>query len=140
MEDFVELAHSCQQRGYMPVLLGAGENTKDYGEEFVAACPDSINLIGKCSLRQTYAVLKRCELFVGGDTGPMHMATASGIKGCGLYFTHWRPEGIDTPERFGPWGENIKVLQPRDKTTGTDNIGRIDPCEVEDAILWMIGS
>lgn len=132
--DFVAMAKRCRQRGYQPVLLGAGENTRVYGEEFAAACPEAINLIGKCTLRETYAVLRRCERFVGGDTGPMHMATASGVRGCTFYFTNW-PVYRDYPVRFGPWKGNIHVLQPKDRTVGIDNNGRISPEDVAEVIL-----
>ena len=39
-----------------------------------------LDLIGKLDLLTVYAVLKRCLLFVGNDSGLMHMAAAAGIR------------------------------------------------------------
>ena len=39
----------------------------------------------RSSLRQLAALLERTDLFVGGDTGPMHLAWAAGSKVLGLF-------------------------------------------------------
>ena len=92
----------------LPVLVGAGENTKNYADEFCKAYPETINLVGKCTLRETYAVMKQCDLFLGGDTGPMHMASAAEMSGAVLFFTHYEPE---FPIRFEPRSRSIRLLQ-----------------------------
>ena len=38
-----------------------------------------LDLIGKPDLLQIYACLQRCEIYVGNDSGLMHMAAAAGI-------------------------------------------------------------
>jgi len=35
---------------------------------------DTVNLIGKLSLKELGALIKRCDLFISNDTGPMHIA------------------------------------------------------------------
>lgn len=112
IENYIGMVEFFRQENVLPILLGAGENTREYADEFCNACPEAIDLVGKCSLRETYAVMKQCDIFLGGDTGPMHMAAASGIAGTTMFFTHWKPEYIGTPERFGPWEGNIQVIQP----------------------------
>lgn len=42
-------------------------------------------------------VFRRCDLVVGLDSGPLHLAAAAGTPTVGLY-------GPVSPERFGPWG------------------------------------
>ncbi len=42
-------------------------------------------------------VLRRCDLVVGLDSGPLHLAVAVGTPTVGLY-------GPVSPARFGPWG------------------------------------
>lgn len=112
LQNYIDMVDFFRKENILPVLVGARENTKNYSDEFCKAYPETINLVGKCTLRETYAVMKQCELFLGGDTGPMHMAVASGIAGVVMFFTHWKPEYIDTPERFGPWKGHIQVVQP----------------------------
>jgi hypothetical protein len=47
--------------------------------------PVGINLIGKTSLRETAALLSQCQLFVGSDSGPVHLAVAVGTPTIGLF-------------------------------------------------------
>lgn len=57
-----------------------------------------INLVGRENLPTVAACLKRCALFVGNDSGLMHMAAAARIPTIGLF-------GPSRPENYGPWGE-----------------------------------
>jgi ADP-heptose:LPS heptosyltransferase len=58
------------------------------------------------TLKQFVAIARRAALFVGGDTGPLHLAAASGTPIVGLY-------GPTSPERNGPF-------DPRDITLGRE--------------------
>ncbi len=58
------------------------------------------------TLKQFVALSRRAALFVGGDTGPLHLAAASRAPIVGLY-------GPTSPERNGPF-------DPRDITVGRD--------------------
>jgi predicted lipopolysaccharide heptosyltransferase III len=44
-----------------------------------------INLTGKTSLIQLAALIKKCDLFIGPDTGPLHIARAVNIPLIGLF-------------------------------------------------------
>lgn len=44
-----------------------------------------INLCGKTNLRQLVAIIKKCKLFLGPDTGPMHIARAVKTPLVGLF-------------------------------------------------------
>jgi len=50
-------------------------------------------------LLQTYAAIERADLFVGNDSGLMHLAAATGRPTVGLF-------GPTDERQFGPWGEN----------------------------------
>jgi heptosyltransferase III len=43
------------------------------------------------------ACMRRCSLYIGNDSGLMHMAAASGLPALGLF-------GPSRPERYAPWG------------------------------------
>jgi len=64
------------------------------------------------TLKQFIALARRAALFVGGDTGPLHLAAAGGAPIVGLY-------GPTSPERNGPF-------DPRDITVGRDLWCRAD--------------
>ena len=61
-----------------------------------------INLIGKTTLREMAAVIKRCDLFIGNDAGPLHIAAAMGAPVIGIY-------GSSCHHRFGPWKQDAVV-------------------------------
>lgn len=57
-----------------------------------------INLVGTEDLPTVAACLKRCALFVGNDSGLMHMAAAAKIPTVGLF-------GPSRAENYRPWGD-----------------------------------
>ena len=60
--------------------------------------PDrAIDLIGRTDLLTASAILRRATLFIGNDTGLMHIAAASGVPTLGLF----GPSPID---QYAPWG------------------------------------
>ena len=63
-----------------------------------------LDLIGKPDLLQIYACLKRCEIYVGNDSGLMHMAAAAGIPTLGLF-------GPSREELYGPWGAHCSYVR-----------------------------
>ncbi len=65
----------------------------------------TINTAGKITLRQMAALLQdHCELFIGNDSGPLHVAGAASVPVVGLY-------GPGIYQRFGPWGEGSELIR-----------------------------
>ncbi|MGA2245471.1 MAG: glycosyltransferase family 9 protein [Verrucomicrobiota bacterium] len=69
-----------------------------------------LNLCGRTASRISAAVLERCSLFIGHDSGPMHLAGAMGTPTLGL-FSWYNPPGKWFPGHRS-W-EFIRVLYPR---------------------------
>jgi ADP-heptose:LPS heptosyltransferase len=74
------------------------------GEEGLAQGVVSSSRSGMCrvvpsTLKQFVALARRAMLFVGGDTGPLHLAAAAGTPIVGLY-------GPTAPERNGPFNKS----------------------------------
>ncbi|MGA2869617.1 MAG: glycosyltransferase family 9 protein [Verrucomicrobiota bacterium] len=69
----------------------------------------SINLSGKTPPRVSAAILEQCRLFIGHDSGPMHLAGATGIPTVGL-FSWQNPPGQWFPGHKS-W-RSIRVLYP----------------------------
>ena len=92
--------------GIKEIALG-----QEFEETFGA---NIINLTDKITLRQAYVLFKKSRLYVGSDTGMMHIAAAANIPvveiSChpkeGSLFSGY------APERFGPWRERRAVIQP----------------------------
>jgi heptosyltransferase-1 len=65
----------------------------------------------RCTIGQLIALMRRARICVGGDTGPLHLATALGIPVIGLF-------GPTDPGRTGPYGTRSIVLRhPESETT-----------------------
>jgi heptosyltransferase-2 len=67
------------------------------------------DLTGKNSLAQTVSVLKRCDVLISSDSGPVHIAAAFGTPVVSI-FTRNQP-GIN-PERWGPLGKFSRYVAP----------------------------
>ncbi len=76
-----------------------------------------VDLCGRADLLTVYAALKRARLFLGNDSGLMHMAAAAGAPTLGLF-------GPSDERLYAPWGPYTRALRgPRDFAT----FQRLDP-------------
>jgi heptosyltransferase-2 len=67
----------------------------------------AINLAGKTSISQLASILRRCELFISNDSGPMHIAVAAGTPVIAIF---GRSQKGLSPKRWGPLGKRDKIL------------------------------
>jgi ADP-heptose:LPS heptosyltransferase len=63
----------------------------------LAALPDAVDLVGTLALPEVAAVLRRAALFLGNDSGLMHLAAAAGAPVVGLF-------GQSDAREYGPAG------------------------------------
>jgi ADP-heptose:LPS heptosyltransferase len=79
---FLGLAES----GMVPVVLGgAGPTERAMAAPLLDALPEAIDLVGQLTVPQATAVLQRATLFIGNDSGLMHLAAAAGTPTIGLF-------------------------------------------------------
>jgi ADP-heptose:LPS heptosyltransferase len=67
------------------ILAGHGPSERALAIPVLAALPDAIDLGGKLTLAEAAACLARAALFVGNDSGLMHIAAAAGTPTLGLF-------------------------------------------------------
>jgi heptosyltransferase-3 len=84
-------------------------------------------IISGARLREVCAVLERCDLFIGNDSGCAHLAAAMNCKTLVIsrHPHNGDPNHFNSPVRFSPHGAQVRVLQPE---TGRD--GCKDACIV----------
>ncbi|MDE2333953.1 MAG: glycosyltransferase family 9 protein [Rhodospirillales bacterium] len=79
------------------VMAGPGAMERALAEPVLAAFPGAIDLAGNLSLPEAAACLRRASLFVGNDSGLMHLAAAAGAPTLGLFgptpATEYAPAG-----------------------------------------------
>lgn len=103
LEDFARLSHLFQEQGLRIGILGSPREKELFESTRHLFGSDCVDFVGKCPLRITMALLKKCALFVGNDSGIMHLAAASGIPLVALF-------GPQSPVKFGPWSKYAAVL------------------------------
>ena len=108
---FAALADRLTEAGWTVVLIGAGEGERERVDNMIRymACKP-LNLHGKLSLLQLTWLFQHAGLFIGNDSGPMHLASACGTHVIALFgpteLLRWEPRG--------PSVRIVKGLQPCD--------------------------
>lgn len=80
------------------VVLGGPGEAELVNAVMAGLAPDALALAGQTTLGELAAVLESCALAVGPDSGPLHLAVATGTPSLHLY-------GPADAHRFGPWGD-----------------------------------
>jgi len=78
IEKYKELIKKLKERGFEVLLIGG--NTDKEIEEAILKEVKCISAIGKTSLKESAALLKKCDVVVCNDSGPMHLAAAVNKK------------------------------------------------------------
>ncbi|HMF20340.1 MAG TPA: glycosyltransferase family 9 protein [Gemmataceae bacterium] len=86
------------------VVLWAGQEEKTWAEEIVHKADSQAELAPPTNLRELASILRRSRLFVGSDTGPLHLAAAVDTPCVGLF-------GPMPADRCGPYGPQHIALQ-----------------------------
>lgn len=119
VENFVALSRQLIERYRAKlVILGASQD-RELGQRFVSEFGNAVvDVTDRTSLRQAAALLRQCSLYVGNDTGLMHIAAAMSIPVVEIscHPLDGRAEAAHSPLRFGPWGVPHVILQPEQAT------------------------
>jgi heptosyltransferase I len=87
------------------VIFGGGAGDLDYINsilEKVSTKP--VIAAGRLNLQEAIALLEKSSLYVGVDSGPMHMAAFTGVRVCALF-------GPTDPAKVGPYGTGHVVIR-----------------------------
>ncbi|MFH1552542.1 MAG: lipopolysaccharide heptosyltransferase II [Candidatus Omnitrophota bacterium] len=88
-------------------VLGTGEERVLAGKIAREAGTDVLDMAGELSLKELAAFIKRSVLFIGNDTGPMHMAAALRVPVIAIFARNI--PGV-SPKRWRPWGDGHVVF------------------------------
>lgn len=104
-QETAEVAQVLQQEYGMGVVLVGGQNEVTFAQQVSIATDGKVtNLSGKTTLRDLIGIFSRARLAMGPDSGPMHIAAATGTPVISLW-------GATSPLRSAPWGSEAFVLQ-----------------------------
>ncbi len=100
-------------------ILNYGPGEEDLAREAEAASEGAARAM-KCSISELIALTRRARLFIGGDTGPMHLAAALQVPVVAIF-------GPTDPARNGPYATRRVVL--RNPASPTTHARRAQPDE-----------
>jgi ADP-heptose:LPS heptosyltransferase len=124
VEMYIETARQLESKlNARFVLVGSPADTQ-LAQRFEDSFPRNvINLVGRCSLSQSAAVIGMADLFIGNDSGPMHIASCVCRKVVCISCHHKNGDQShdNSPVRFGPVSSNSVVLQPHEAKDGCKN-------------------
>jgi ADP-heptose:LPS heptosyltransferase len=90
--------------GLLPVVIGGPED-REVGLKLLAAWGTGLCAAGQLSVRESAALMETSRLYLGNDTGVMHLAAAAG-RPCVAVFS-----SQDWPGIWEPYGEGHQVLR-----------------------------
>ena len=120
IKNFIKLCININARTPSKFYLAAGNNDKDLIDQFFNS-ELSNNCISFKDLKisETLPIIKNCNLYIGNDTGWLHISSALGIKCLALF--------MDSPvQAYGKYSKNIEVILPEgetEETTTHDTLG-----------------
>jgi heptosyltransferase I len=107
-ERYAQVAYALAGQGVRSIVnYGPGEESL---AETVQAASGGTAISWKCSISQLIALTRRAALFIGGDTGPLHLAAALKIPVVAIF-------GPTDPARNGPYGTRSIVLRSPESLT-----------------------
>jgi heptosyltransferase-1 len=133
---FASVARELAEAGFVCVV-NHGPGEEDLARALVAASQGTATAVS-CSIPELIELTRRAELFIGGDTGPMHLAAALGVPVAALF-------GPTDPLRNGPYGTRSQVLRSAGSATSYRHTSRpdealqaISPAQVMQAVRRLL--
>jgi len=108
-DHYVRLGDKLIREGGVNIALIGGRDERQVSDAISAQWPAGrwMNLAGKISLLESAALLERCTMYVGNDTGAMHLAAAVGTRCLAIF-------GARAHEHsWHPYGQNHVVIRKR---------------------------
>jgi ADP-heptose:LPS heptosyltransferase len=97
------LAGRIQSELGMPVAVTTGPGEEVLYQSIAESCGKPVPRHFPITFLQMIPLLKKARLFIGGDTGPFHLACVMGTPVVGIF-------GPTSPTRNGPWIDRDEVV------------------------------
>ena len=113
IKNFITLCKKINERTPSKFYLAAGNNDKELIDKFLSS-EISKNCISfqDLKIKETMPIIKNCDLYIGNDTGWLHISSALGIKCLALF--------MDSPvQAYGKYSKNINIIVPEGETEET---------------------
>jgi heptosyltransferase II len=120
IKKFIKLCESINEKIPSKFYLAAGNSDQDLINEFLNSRIGNYCISFKdLKISETIPLIKNCNLYIGNDTGWLHISSALDVNCVALF--------MDSPvEAYGKYSNNINVIIPEgetEKTTTHDTLG-----------------
>lgn len=88
-EKFAAVADYCAEQGLQVVLTGTSMEAGRINAVEAAARVPVLNLCDRLTLPGLVGLLSQAQLFVGNDSGPLHLALSAGTRSIGLFWVEY---------------------------------------------------
>lgn len=106
IDKWVELGNKLQEKYNGTIILNGAKEDKDFLKP-LNKIKNSVNYIGELKLEDSCGIISQADLMISGDSGPLHIATALGVKSIGLY-------GSMPVERTGCYSNGINISSKKE--------------------------
>jgi lipopolysaccharide heptosyltransferase I len=98
-EKFGELSDRLWEKNGLVSIVTTAPNERELAEKVLKNSKSGKVFLAQPGLKGFYELAKRAKIYVGGDTGPTHLAVAAGAPTIGIFGpTEWRRNGSANPQ------------------------------------------
>ncbi len=120
IENFITLCKKINEKIPSKFYLAAGNNDKNLIDKFLnSEISKNCTSFQDLKIKETMPIIKNCDLYIGNDTGWLHISSALGVKCLALF--------MDSPvQAYGKYSKNINIILPEgetEETTTHDTLG-----------------
>jgi lipopolysaccharide heptosyltransferase II len=121
VENYARLAKKLVQENACRVILFGGRDEKNLAARVLSECPECVDAMD-LSYGEMASVFRRCLLYIGNDSGPLHIADAMGASTLSFF-------GPTNPLVQAPLGERSHVLSKKMECSPCYDDGRFPQCD-----------
>lgn len=98
-EKYGQLADKLWEENGLTSIITIGPRERSLGQKAIEASRSGKAVLASPSLKGFYELAKRANIYIGGDTGPTHLAVAAGAPIVGIFGpTEWWRNGSPNPD------------------------------------------
>ncbi len=107
VKNLAALTEMLTDRAGVQIIFVGAAGDRSTEEDLKKNAPPSVySLVGRINLKQLYWIISQAALFIGPDSGPMHMAAATDTPIVAVF-------GPQLPAIFGPWRAMSVILEQK---------------------------
>jgi heptosyltransferase III len=110
------------------LIVGAAEDSERARQASEVWMGPVVNACGRLSPRESAAAMSRAAAFIGHDSGPLHLAAATGVRCVGLL------GNFNRPRRWHPWGAQHRIIH---RMSGLQDISVAEVIEATQDVVKM---